>query len=227
MRVSVNGSSVAVDALRGNLRHAGYVVTDEAPIYSLTINDTATPYLVVDIPDALFGRIVTHAVAELCMHGGVYVKHRQGNQDDRAVVIEIPIGRGQDVLAVERGVVRALDQTLAIAGQQARKGRLIPQIGASDPAILIKHLVGVWDDLGAQIGDEAQRLRAHLAAVLEHGETQAADRHAMLLESLSNAFMVSTHQQIAANRDDELLAALNVLIDQTRPRPWWKWRWHA
>ena len=227
MRVAVGGSSVAVAGLRGNLRHAGYVVTEESPVYSVTVNDTAVPYIVVDIPDAIFGRLVTHAVGELAMHGGVYVQHRGGNLDDRSVTIQIPVGRDQDVLAVERGVVRALDQTLAIMGQQARRARLLPQSGAADPALLVKHLVGIWDDLGTQLGEEAQRLRASFAAALSESErqsrTQQAEDMAKLLEKLDRVALLM-HRE---NHGAEIVAQLDILVQQTRPRHWWQWGRHA
>lgn len=116
MRIAVTGSSVAIPGLRGNLQLAGFrvVALSQSPTYRVVVDDASRPHVVVDIPDARFGRLVTHAVAALMPHGGVYVQHGGGNRDDRTVVLTIPIGDDAAALAVERGVVRALTDLLAL-----------------------------------------------------------------------------------------------------------------
>ena len=223
MRVAVRGTSLACVGLRGNLILAGYHVTDTAPIYTIRIEeDPQTSQCVVDIPDALFGRLVTHAVAALIPTGGVYVQHVGGNLDDRTVVLRLPPGDDGAARAVERGVVRALDQTLAIVGQSARR-RAVPEGTGADGA-LVKHLVGVWDDLGSTVLEQTVAVRQDLQAVLEALRADAAQQ-AQQTDRLTEALRrlgTDLTQEWGTTRG--ILTSLAAWI--TRPR-WWRRRRHA
>ena len=118
MRVCVTGTSPNLPAIEGNLRFAGYLVVGprQWPAFSVRVESWAGPHIVVDITDARFGRLLTHAIAAAAPGGGVWVQHVGGNQDDRAAVIKVPAGDEAAAYAVERGIVRALNQTIQIQG---------------------------------------------------------------------------------------------------------------
>jgi hypothetical protein len=116
MRIAVHGTSDAAAMLRSNLRQAGYVVgTDDAGL-TIHVEPTTTPFIIVDIPDSQFGRLVTHRVAELAPDGGVFVQASGGNLDDRVVVIRVSAQQPAAESAVALGVMRAVDQWLTARG---------------------------------------------------------------------------------------------------------------
>lgn len=136
MRIHVWGSSPAAGGLASVLRAQGYHVSDQFPSYTVVIHDGPVTQIVVDTPDAIFGRLVTHQVGALAPNGGVFVQAAGGNQNDRQVVITVPEAQDASAHAVEHGVMRALDLVTGKSGVPlgARALSPVPRVPTSAPS---------------------------------------------------------------------------------------------
>lgn len=109
MRVKVTGDNDVAKALRGNLRHEGFVVDGTRPLYTINIVvDVCSSCIIVDGVDSEFERHVVDGIASL--PGGSYILlHRGGaTVDDRTLTISVPPDNDAAHHAVEIGVLRGL-----------------------------------------------------------------------------------------------------------------------
>ena len=225
MRIQVIGDHPSALALAGNLRHAGYVVTDDFPTYTVTIQPTSDPHLVVDVVDCLFGRLAVWRIAELDPSGGVFVQARGGNVNDRAATIGIPADDPAAAVAVERGMVRALDEVQQIRSAGAQRLPAAAALTAVDINTVVQTLTHALElatadmggaikaELGKALAGVELRLTRELAGIGEHVE-QVADGHQ---EAMTHTVRTVVAAVTAAQ--ETVLADLAVRLPARR---WWQ-----
>lgn len=108
MRISVVGDNETCKALKGNLEHAGYVLDDLFPSFTIVIEERELTEILLDIADTRFGRIAAMQIGSISPTGHITLKVKDGNQNDRKLIISVPVS-SEFRSAVELGVVRALD----------------------------------------------------------------------------------------------------------------------
>lgn len=169
MRISIPSlPSPASKSLQGTLESAGYQVVSDFPSYTITLHEGDLPFISVDGPDSALTRLVTHRVGELARDGGVFVKVKDGNQNDKALAITLA---PDAIEAVCVGVMRALDQiqvqhrhVAAVAEPLANASELL---GNAVDKILDKQdhdFVRIMDRLKDVAFDMRESLKEHRSA---------------------------------------------------------------
>lgn len=227
MRISIPSlPSAASLSLRGTLESGGYVVADEFPSYTVTLQDMLEgDDIVIDAPDACFGRLVAQRVGSLAPNGGVFLACRGGNQNDRAVVIGVP-AQGKALEAVCTGVLRALDQTRQFLAQPAQSQG---QPFADVPEILATLARGLEAHQRDQTQTVTAALEQHTVALVGAFDRRCDGLHEALTAEASR---IRTIQQGTADLVTGAVIAQrmrlfdDLLTYYARPR-WWQWRFWA
>lgn len=111
MRVHILGDNGTARGLRGLLQSTGrYVLGAEGALYTVKIEEALVPQVVIDGVDCVFERYVVGDIATLLPSGRVELQRGGGNQDDRCLVLRVPLYQPLVSVAVERGVFRALER---------------------------------------------------------------------------------------------------------------------
>jgi len=203
-------------SLKAMLEQAGYLIVTEFPSYTVTLKAGTHPWIVVDVPDAIFGRLLTHRIGDIAPWNGVFVRSKDGNQNDKAALIEIPDNDAAALKAVCVGTMRALDQIQKIATQPATVANT-PFLNASE---LLANAVEV---LQADISKASTTVLGHVTQIVTDSHT-ATNEHLAELVKAQTAATTATYSQIQhcvmeTSRQRQVLFA-DLMAYYTRPR-WW------
>jgi hypothetical protein len=106
MRISISTlPSPEAKSLADTLEKAGHLIVEDFPSYTVDIR--FGPKTIIDVPDAMFGRLAVFRIGELTSNP-VRVQVSGGNLDDRKIVVRTT---PEDLEAVCVGILRAVDQT--------------------------------------------------------------------------------------------------------------------
>lgn len=140
MRIQVIGTSDTARALIAQLGAAGHVVSDQAPLLTVTIEAKAgESAITVDGPDCRFAHLVAYRIADLAPDGGGVWIQTEKNRDDRAIRVVVPTGDALASHAVELGLTRAVSQWLQAEHEI--------QHASAPTTILSRRLDGIQNDL--------------------------------------------------------------------------------
>ncbi len=198
------------------LEQAGYLIVTEFPSYTVTLKPGTHPWIVVDVPDAQFGRLLTHRIGDIAPWNGVFVRTKDGNQNDKAALIEIPDNDAAALKAVCVGTMRALDQIQKIATQPATVANA-PFLNASEL------LANASELIIAEVHKASTTTMTYLSQVVTESQT-ATHEHLAELSKAQTASTTATYSQIQhcvmeASRQRQALFA-DLMAYYARPR-WW------
>lgn len=207
-------------SLKAILEQAGYLIVTDFPSYTITLTQGSHPWIVVDVPDAIFGRLLTHRIGELAPWNGVFVKAKDGNQNDKAAIIEIPDNDAKALEAVCVGTMRALDQLQKVKSEPAKTAGT-PFLNASEL------LANAVDVLRFEIHKASTTVDGHLTQVIVESRT-ATDEQLTALAKSQTASQSATYSQIQHGISETLRARQSLFDDlmkyYQRPRAW-QWRY--
>ncbi len=204
-------------SLKAMLESAGYLVVSDFPSYTIRLVRGSHPWIVVDVPDAVFGRLLTHRIGEQAPWDGVFVKANGGNQNDKAAIIEIPDNDAKALEAVCVGTMRALDQIQKIATQPAKTAE--PFLNASEVIAQAVTMINAHtsEQTTTMIGTISDAVQASVTVNAAQLKQMQQDMEHMQVVIGDQMQMHVTTQAERASTD-----LFRSLIDYyTRPR-WWQ-----
>jgi len=225
MRIAIPSlPSAASISLRGTLEAGGYVVAEDFASYTVTLQDMQVgDDIVIDAPDAIFGRLVAQRIGALAPNGGVFLACKGGNQNDRAVVIGVP-SHGKALEAVCTGVLRALDQTRQFLRDPAQKQG---QPFADVPEILSNLARALQTHQKDQTTAVKKALEDHTLSLLMKLDTRADSLRDLVAAEASRIRLVQqgTTSRVMETLVEQRPALFADLIGYYTRKRWWQvWR---
>ncbi len=207
-------------SLKAMLEEAGYLIVTEFPSYTVTLKPGTHPWIVVDVPDAQFGRLLTHRIGDIAPWNGVFVRSKDGNQNDKAALIEIPDNDAAALKAVCVGTMRALDQIQKIATQPATVANT-PFTNASELLASAVQMIQASVNAGSStvLGELTQRIAE---------SRTATEADLLALQQAQTAGASATYSQLNHCVNETIRARQGLFDDLVRyyerPRAW-QWRY--